>query len=450
MNDNVVAIVGRPNVGKSTLFNRFTAARTAIEEKVPGVTRDRLYGISEWRGRSLVVVDTGGITFGKQNHITTMVQQQINLAVEEARVIIFLLDGREGLTALDEEIGNMLRRSGKTVLPVVNKLDTYEAESNRYSFYSLGFGDPLPISAEHGRGIGELLDVIWEHLPDHDQDDPHREDAVKVAVIGRPNVGKSSLINAILGKERVVVSQTPGTTRDAVDTYFEYEGQPCVLIDTAGMRRKSKVKDSVEYYSVLRSLKAVQRADLALLLIDAEAGIAEQDQKLAGYVDEIGKGLILTVNKWDLFRGGGHRKAQSREINMQVFIDDIKRHFSFIDYAPYVFVSALSGWRLDKLFPLIIKTWQEQHKRVPTALLNELLEDALIVNPPPTVKGKRVRIYYATQVSIKPPAFVFFANAPELIHFSYKRYLENRLREAFDFSGTPIIIKFRKRQRRGE
>ncbi|MFO7952400.1 MAG: ribosome biogenesis GTPase Der [Bacillota bacterium] len=450
MSDNLVAIVGRPNVGKSTLFNRLIASRTAIEEKVPGVTRDRLYGVTEWRDRNLVVVDTGGITFGKQDPLTTRVQHQINLAIEEARVIIFLLDGREGLTALDEDICNMLRRSGKPVLPVVNKLDSYEAETNRFIFYSLGFGEPLSISAEHGRGTGDLLDAILGHLPDNLGEDSHLEDAVKVAVIGRPNVGKSSLINFMLGKERVVVNHTPGTTRDAVDTYFNYKGQPYVLIDTAGMRRKSKVKDSIEYYSVLRSLKAVQRADLALLLIDAEAGITEQDQKLAGYVNEIGKGLILTVNKWDLFKGGGRAHGQVPEKNMQDFINDLHRYFNFVDYAPSVFVSAKTGWRLDKLFPLIMKTWQEQHKRVPTALLNELLEDALSVNPPPTVKGKQVRIYYTTQPSIKPPTFVFFANAPELIHFSYKRYLENRLREAFDFSGTPLVIKFKKRQRRGE
>ena len=450
MSENIVAIVGRPNVGKSTLFNRLTEARTAIEEKIPGVTRDRLYGISEWRGRNFVVVDTGGVTFGKQDPLTTRVQQQINLAVEEARVIIFLLDGREGLTALDEEIGNMLRRSGKPVLPVVNKLDTFNAEFNKYNFYNLGLGDPLPISAEHGRGTGELLDVIYGYLPGEEDALARLEDAVKVAVIGRPNAGKSSMINTLLGKERVVVSQIPGTTRDAVDTYFNYDGQPCVLIDTAGMRRKSRVKGSVEYYSVLRSLKAVQRADLAILLIDAEAGVTEQDQKLAGYVDECGKGLIIAVNKWDLYRGGNRKQGDSPEKAMQDFMVDLKRSFGFVEYAPTFFISALTGWRLDKLFPMISKIWQEQHKRVPTSLLNELLEDALIVNPPPSVKGKQVRIYYATQPSVKPPTFVFFANAPELIHFSYQRYLENRLREAFDYTGTPIIVKLKKRQRRGE
>lgn len=443
MTNNIIAIVGRPNVGKSTLFNRLTSARTAIEEKVPGVTRDRLYGISEWCGRNLVIIDTGGITFGKSDQLTNQIRRQIDLAVEEARLIIFLLDGREGLTALDEEIGTMLRRSGKTVIPVVNKVDYHELESVKYNFYQLGFGDPLAVSASHGRGIGELLDQICTFLPPETEDsEMEDEDAVKVAVIGRPNVGKSSMINTLLGEDRVIVDTSPGTTRDSVDTNFQHAGQSYIFIDTAGMRRKSKVKDAVEYYSVLRSLKAVQRSDLALLLLDGEKGITEQDQRLAGYVDEAGRGLVLVVNKWDLIK--------EREKSRELYLNNLRRMFSFVPYAQIAFVSALTGWRLEKLFPLIMKTWQEQHKRIATPLLNELLEDALAVNPPPTVKGKRIRIYYVTQPAVKPPTFVFFANEPELIHFSYKRYLENRIRESFDFSGTPIIIKFKRRQRRGE
>lgn len=443
MSENIIAIVGRPNVGKSTLFNRLTAARTAIEEKMPGVTRDRLYGLFDWRGKNMVVIDTGGITFGGDDQITTQVQKQVNLAIEEAQIIIFLLDGREGLTALDEEIANLLRRSGKTVLPVVNKLDTLSIEDERYGFFGLGFGEPLSVSASHGRGIGDLLDLVYENMPaDLSESEPGLEDLVKVAVIGRPNVGKSSLINTLLGKERVVVSREPGTTREAVDTYFHYDDHRCLLIDTAGIRRKSKVKDAVEYYSVLRSLKAVQRADVALLVIDGESGITEQDQKLAGYVDEVGKGLILVANKWDLVRGDENAR--------QSFINDLRRKFPFVSYAPYLFVSALSGWRMDRLFPVVLQAWQEQHKRIPTALLNELLEDALAVNPPPPVKGKQVKIYYGTQPEVKPPKFVFFANEPELIHFSYRRYLENRLREAFGFTGTPIEVKFKRRERRGE
>lgn len=443
MSENIIAIVGRPNVGKSTLFNRLTSARTAIEEKMPGVTRDRLYGLCDWRGKNMVVIDTGGITFGGDDQITTQVQKQVTLAIEEAQVIIFLLDGREGLTALDEEIANLLRRSGKTVLPVVNKLDILSIEDERYGFFGLGFGEPLAVSASHGRGIGELLDLVYEKMPaDPSESRPGLEDLVKVAVIGRPNVGKSSLINTLLGKERVVVSREPGTTREAVDTYFHYDDHRCLLIDTAGIRRKSKVKDAVEYYSVLRSLKAVQRADIALLVIDGESGITEQDQKLAGYVDEVGKGLILVANKWDLVRADENAR--------QSFIKDLRRKFPFVSYAPYLFVSALSGWRMDRLFPVVLQAWQEQHKRIPTALLNELLEDALTVNPPPPVKGKQVKIYYGTQPEVKPPKFVFFANEPELIHFSYRRYLENRLREAFDFTGTPIEVKFKRRERRGE
>ncbi len=443
MTNNVVAIVGRPNVGKSTLFNRLTSARTAIEEKVPGVTRDRLYGVSEWCGRSLVIIDTGGVTFGRNDQITTMVRQQVNLAVEEAQLIIFLLDGKEGLTALDQEIGLMLRRSGKNVIPVINKVDYQEMDPVKYNFYILGFGEPLPVSASHGRGTGELLDQICKLLPPEEENkEAYADNTVKIAVIGRPNVGKSSMVNTLLGEERVIVSTTPGTTRDAIDTYLQYGDQTFIFIDTAGMRRKSKVKDAVEYYSVLRSLKAVQRADLALLLLEGQGGITEQDQRLAGYVDQAGRGLVLAVNKWDL--------VESREIARKSYLEEIKRSFNFVPYAPVVFVSALTGRRLETIFPLIMQTWQEQHKRIPTALLNELLEDAIAVNPPPSVKGKRVRIFYVTQPEVKPPTFVFFANEPDLIHFSYKRYLENRLREAFSFSGTPIIIKLKKRQRRGE
>ena len=443
MTNNIVAIVGRPNVGKSTLFNRLTSARTAIEEKVPGVTRDRLYGVSEWCGRNLVIIDTGGMSFGRDDQITTLVRQQVNLAVDEANLILFTLDGKEGLTALDKEIAELLRRSGKIIIPVINKVDYHEMDVVKYNFYALGFGDPISVSAAHGRGTGELLDQICNLLSlEQESEETTDVDAVKVAVIGRPNVGKSSMINKLLGEERVIVSQIPGTTRDAIDTFFKHGDQPYILIDTAGMRRKSKVKDAVEYYSVLRSLKAVQRSDLALLLLDGVSGITEQDQKLAGYVDQAGRGLILVVNKWDLAKDRG----KAREI----YLENIKRSFSFVPYAPVVFVSALTGWRLDKMFPLIVQTWQEQHKRIPTALLNELLEDAIAVNPPPNVKGKRVKIFYATQPEVKPPTFVFFANEPDLIHFSYRRYLENRLRDSFIFSGTPIVIKLKRRQRRGE
>ncbi len=438
MGSNIVAIVGRPNVGKSTLFNRLTAARTAIEEKVPGVTRDRLYGSAEWRGESFIVIDTGGISFERNDPLIEQVRRQAELAVEEAQVIIFLLDGREGPAPLDQEIANLLRRSGKPVVPVVNKIDHPGAAAEIMTFYSLGIGDPLPLSAAHGRGTGDLLDRICELLPEEPSSAGPAGDAVRVALVGRPNVGKSQLINTILGRERVIVSATPGTTRDAVDTPFNYNGSDYLLIDTAGVRRKSKVKEAVEYYSVLRSLKAVERADVALLLLDAESGIAEQDQKLAGYVDQAGRGLIICVNKWDLLK----ERQQAR----QEWLAEIARAFAFASYAPAIFISALTGSRVQELFPLFYRVRQELYRRVPTSLLNELVLDALAVNPPPSYKGKRLKIYYASQVTVKPPTFVFFVNNPQFMHFSYLRYLENRLREAFDFCGVPLRLKIRARR----
>ena len=441
MNSNIVAIVGRPNVGKSTLFNRITESRSAIEEKMPGVTRDRLYGTAEWCGRSFAVVDTGGITFGGKDLLSTQVRRQAEVAVAEAQVVIFLLDGREGVTALDKDIAEQLRRSGKTIIPVVNKIDRPESEVEVPAFYELGMGEPLAVSAAHGRGTGDLLDRVCALLPP-DETEIYPEDAVKVAVVGRPNVGKSSLINTILGEERVIVDDLPGTTRDAIDTYFTFQDQQYVFIDTAGVRRKSRVKETVEYYSVLRSLKAIQRADVALLVLDGSKEIAEQDQKLAGYVDQAGRGLIVVVNKWDL--GGKTERARDK------WLEKLGRYFPFTPYAPVVFVSALTGRRIDQLFPLIRQIWQEQHKRIATPLINELVQDALAVNPPPAPKGKRLKIYYATQPTVRPPTFVFFVNDPRLMHFSYRRYLENRLRESFSFSGTPIRIKLKPRQEKGD
>ncbi len=438
MGGNIVAIVGRPNVGKSTLFNRLTAARTAIEEKVPGVTRDRLYGTAEWRGESFIVIDTGGISFERNDPLIRQVRRQAELAVEEAHVILFLLDGREGPAPLDQEIADLLRRSGKPVIPVVNKIDHPGAAAEIMAFYSLGMGDPLPVSAAHGRGTGDLLDRICELLPEELVSAGLAEEAVRVALVGRPNVGKSQLLNTILGRERVIVSATPGTTRDAVDTLFNYNGSTYVLIDTAGVRRKSRVKEAVEYYSVLRSLKAVERADIALLLLDAESGIAEQDQKLAGYIDQAGRGLIIGVNKWDLIKG--------RQEARQDWLAEISRAFAFAPYAPVTFISALTGSRVQELFPLFDRVRQELYRRVPTSLLNELVLDALAVNPPPSYKGKRLKIYYAAQVAVKPPTFIFFVNNPQFMHFSYRRYLENRLREAFDFCGVPLRLKIRPRR----
>lgn len=439
MGNNIVAIVGRPNVGKSTLFNRLTVARTAIEEKVPGVTRDRLYGNAEWRGRSFIVIDTGGISFERRDHLIKEVRLQAEIAVEESQVILFLLDGREGPAPLDQEIAALLRRSGKPVIPVVNKIDHPGAAAEIMAFYSLGMGDPMPLSAAHGRGTGDLLDRIYELFPpEQTAAETSAADAVRVALVGRPNVGKSQLLNTILGRERVIVSDKPGTTRDAIDTPFDHEGVPYILIDTAGVRRKSKVRAAVEYYSVLRSLKAVERADLALLLLDAESGIAEQDQRLAGYVDEAGRGLIIAVNKWDLIK---ERREGRRE-----WLSGIARSFAFVPYAPTVFISALTGSRVQELFPLFSTLREELYRRVPTPLLNELLIDALAVNPPPSYKGKRLKIYYATQVAARPPTFTFFVNDPQYMHFSYRRYLENRLREAFGFNGVPLRLNIRPRR----
>jgi len=439
---HIVAIVGRPNVGKSTLFNRLTATRTAIEERSPGVTRDRLYGSAEWQGESFIVVDTGGISFDSDDPLLRQVHRQVDLAIEEAQVIIFLLDGREGPVPLDHEIAGRLRRSGKSVIPVVNKVDHPKEMGALAAFYSLGMGDPLPISAVHGRGTGDLLDRICELLPQETAEGEPAEETIKVALVGRPNVGKSQLLNTILGRERVIVSDIPGTTRDAIDTPFSHGGRSYLLIDTAGVRRKSRVKEAVEYYSVLRSLRAIERADIALLLLDAAEGIAEQDRKLAGYIDQVGRGLIIGVNKWDLI--------QERQQARQEWLEEISRAFAFAPYAQVAFFSALTGSRVQNLFPLLEKVWQELYKRVPTSLLNELLIDALAVNPPPSYKGKRLKIYYASQVAVRPPTFVFFVNNPQFMHFSYQRYLENRLREAFDFAGVPLRLKIKGRRERGE
>lgn len=440
MGNSIVAIVGRPNVGKSTLFNRLTAARTAIEEKVPGVTRDRLYGAAEWQGKNFIVVDTGGLSFERSDPLIRQVRQQAQAAIEEAALILFLLDGLEGPNPLDQDIADLLRRSGKPVIPVVNKIDHPGAAGEITSFYSLGMGDPLPLSAAHGRGTGDLLDRICELLPGEQGEALSGEENIAVAVVGRPNVGKSQLINTILGRERVIVSSMPGTTRDAIDTPFSYEGRDYLLIDTAGVRRKSKVKEAVEYYSVLRALKAIERADVTLLMLDAGKEIAEQDQRLAGFVDRAGRGLVIGVNKWDLI---DDRKESRREWQAAV-----ERAFSFVSYAPVLYLSALTGSRVERLFPVTAAIQQELYRRINTSLLNEMVADAFAVNPPAAFKGKQLKIFYATQVSVRPPTFLFFVNDPRLLHFSYRRYLENRLREAFDFNGIPLRLNFKARRER--
>lgn len=432
----VIAIVGRPNVGKSTIFNRVIGDRLAIVEDKPGVTRDRLYGTGEWNGKPFSIIDTGGIEIDGEDEIMKSVRMQAELAIEEADVIIFMADAKTGLTHADDEVAQMLFRSGKPVVLAVNKVDNHGRMDEVYEFYGLGFGQPIAISGSHGLGIGDLLDAAVELLPEQ-TDDGYDEDVIRVALIGRPNVGKSSLVNALLGEDRVIVSDVAGTTRDAIDTPFERDGQRYVLIDTAGMRKRGKVYESTEKYSVMRAMKAIERADVVLVLINGEEGIIEQDKHIAGYAHEAGKASIFVVNKWDV--------VEKDEKTMQVFSQNIRDHFLFMSYAPIVYLSALTKQRLQKLLP-VVKHVSEQHAmRIQTHLLNDVVSDAVAINPPPSDKGKRLRINYVTQVATKPPTIVVFVNDPEIMHFSYERYLENKIRAAFNFEGTPIRIFSRRK-----
>ncbi|ANA82022.1 GTP-binding protein EngA [Paenibacillus vortex V453] len=432
----VVAIVGRPNVGKSTIFNRLIGDRLAIVEDKPGITRDRIYGSAEWNGKAFSVIDTGGIEIDGDDMILKSIRMQAELAIEEADVIVFMCDAKAGVTQSDEEVAQILFRSGKPVILSVNKVDNLKRVDDIYEFYSLGFGDPVGISGSHGTGIGDLLDVVVENLPEL-EDDGYDEDVIRVALIGRPNVGKSSLVNAILGEERVIVSDVAGTTRDAIDTPFEKDGQRYVLIDTAGMRKRGKVYETTEKYSVMRAMRAIERADVVLVLINGEEGIIEQDKHIAGYAYEAGKASLFVVNKWDM--------VEKEDKTMQQFEKKIRDHFLFMTYAPIVFLSAKTKQRLQKLLP-VVKHVADQHSlRVQTHLLNDVISDAIAINPPPTDKGRRLRINYSTQVAVKPPTMVVFVNDPELMHFSYERYLENKIRAAFDFEGTPIRIFTRRK-----
>lgn len=432
----VVAIVGRPNVGKSTIFNRIVGERVSIVEDVPGVTRDRIYSPAEWLTHEFNVIDTGGIDIGDEPFLE-QIRQQAEIAIQEADVIIFITSGREGVTSADEMVAKILYRSKKPVVLAVNKVDNPEMRTQIYDFYALGFGDPFPISGAHGLGLGDLLDAVVKHFPEK-ADEEYGEDVIKFCFIGRPNVGKSSLFNAILGEERVIVSEIEGTTRDAVDTVYTYEGQTYVMIDTAGMRKKGKVYENTEKYSVLRALRAIERSDVVCVVLNGEEGIREQDKRIAGYAHEAGRGVIIVVNKWDA--------VQKDEKTMDQFTQKIRDHFQFLDYAPVIYVSAKTKKRLDQLFPLL-KTVSENHAmRVKSSVLNEVITDAVAMNPTPTDKGRRLKIFYATQVSVKPPTIVVFVNNPELMHFSYERFLENRIRDAFGFTGTPIHIIARARK----
>ncbi|AOZ91386.1 ribosome biogenesis GTPase Der [Paenibacillus crassostreae] len=432
----VVAIVGRPNVGKSTIFNRLIGDRLAIVEDKPGITRDRIYGISDWNGKSFSVIDTGGIEIDGEDMMLKSIRMQAELAIEEADVIVFMCDAKTGITLADEEVAQLLFRSGKPVVLAINKVDNIKKVEDTYEFYSLGFGDPIGISGSHGTGIGDLLDAIVNNLPDLIEEE-YDEDVIKVALIGRPNVGKSSLVNAILGEERVIVSDVPGTTRDAIDTPFERDGQRYVIIDTAGMRKRGKVYENTEKYSVMRAMRAIERADVVLVVVNIEEGIIEQDKHIAGYAYEAGKASIFVVNKWDV--------VEKDDKTMKNFETKIKDHFLFMTYAPIVFLSAKTKQRLQKLLPVVKHVAQQHALRVQTHILNDVVSDAVASNAPPTDKGRRLRINYATQVATKPPTFVVFANDPELMHFSYERYLENKIRAAFDFEGTPIRIFTRRK-----
>ena len=437
MSKPVLAIIGRPNVGKSTFFNYIVGSRISIVEDTPGVTRDRIYGESNWRGRNFTLIDTGGIEPEKNDVILTQMRLQANIAIDIADVIIFVTDVRQGVTAADEEIALMLKKSKKPIILVCNKADSFQKfQSDIYEFYNLGIGDPMPVSASNAQGIGDVLDKVYDNLPKEADNDEDSE-RIKVAVIGKPNVGKSSLINKILGENRNIVSNIAGTTRDAIDSYFENEHGKYTFIDTAGIRRKSKVTEKIEKYSVLRSLFAIERADVCLMLIDANEGVTDQDAKIAGEAHEAGKGIILVVNKWDEYEKDTGTLEKYRKA--------IYEKLSYLSYAPVMFISAKTGQRVDKLFGMINDVAEQNAKRVTTSQLNQVINEAIAIVQPPSDKGKKLKIFYGTQASTKPPTFVIFVNSKDLFHFSYERYLVNQIRKEFGLEGTPIRIIVREK-----
>ncbi|MGN1030491.1 MAG: ribosome biogenesis GTPase Der [Butyricicoccaceae bacterium] len=433
----VIAIVGRPNVGKSQLFNRLAGRRLSIVEDTPGVTRDRLYADCDWRGREFQIIDTGGIEPSNDNEILQFMRMQAEAAIGAADVIILITDLRTGVTAADEDVASMLQRSRKPVVLAVNKVDTPgDVPPDFYEFYNLGLGDPMPISALHGYGTGDLLDECWKYFPE-EWEEEEEEDVIKVAFIGKPNVGKSSLTNQILGEERVIVSSVAGTTRDSVDTRYENEKGKYILIDTAGIRKKSKVDERVEKFSVMRSLMAVERADVCVIMIDAQEGVTEQDTKVAGEAHNAGKACIIVVNKWDLVEKDGR--------TMDEYTERVRVGLSYMPYAPVLFISAKTGQRVNKLFDLINHVYEQNHRRIPTGQLNSVLAEATARVQPPTDKGRRLKIYYMTQSGICPPTFVCFCNDARLFHFSYQRYLENQIRALYGLEGTPIRMVIRQK-----
>lgn len=434
----VVAIVGRPNVGKSTLFNRIVGGRVAIVESKPGVTRDRLYQDAEWAGRSFALIDTGGLDFQESGEIIEGIRRQVELAITESDAVLFVVDARAGLNPDDEEVASLIRRSGKPAILVANKVENFNFETDTFDFYRLGLGDPIPVSAAEGLNTGDLLDRLVNLLPDSDEED-YPPDVIKIAVIGRPNVGKSSLVNAVLGEERVIVSDIPGTTRDAVDTMFQLGEKHYVIIDTAGIRRKSRIDLPTEKYSVIRTLRAVDRCDVVLVMLDAAAGVTEQDKRIAGYAHEAGKASVLVMNKWDL--------VEKDDRTMNRHTEKVRQELGFMKYAPVIFISAVTGRRVSKVLELVDFVAEQHATRIGTPDLNSLFREAVMQTPPPTDKTRRLKILYVTQGGVKPPKFIIFVNDPELMHFSYMRYLENQVRSAYGFEGTPISFVLRKRTR---
>ena len=434
MANPLIAIVGRPNVGKSTFFNKVAGRKISITEDKPGVTRDRLYADSEWRGKPFTMVDTGGIELRSQDTMWTEIKKQAEVAIDTAQVIMFFVDGREGLTTSDYDVADMLRRSKKPVILIVNKIDEY-SEEKVFEFYSLGLGEPYPVSAEHGTGIGDVLDeaVSW-----FEKNTIEEDDSIKIAVVGRPNAGKSSLVNKLLGFERSIVTDIAGTTRDALDTKFSVNGKNYTIIDTAGIRKKSKVEDDIEYYSVMRAFDAVRRADVCLLVVDSTTNLTEQDTKIIGYVHEQGKPSVIVMNKWDLI------EKDTGTINK--FENKLKEDLKFMDYFKSIYISAKTGQRTDKMLSLIDEVYEHSHLRITTGMLNDVIADAVRSNEPPSFNGRRLKVYYASQVAVAPPTFVLFVNSSDLLHFSYERFLENTLRKSFNFVGTPIKILTREKK----
>ena len=437
MSKPIVAIVGRPNVGKSTLFNRLAGRRIAIVEGTPGVTRDRIYADADWLRHEFQIIDTGGIEPDSEDQILAQMRRQAELAIEMSDVIIFMVDGKNGLADADREVAGMLRKSGKPVVLAVNKIDNIHEAANAYEFYNLGMGEPFAISSSQGLNLGDMLDELVSHFPEYDSTTEEKE-TIEVALVGKPNVGKSSLANRLLGEDRSIVTNIPGTTRDSIDSYLETEEGKFILVDTAGLRRKAKVKEEIEYYSNLRTMTAIERADVVVLIIDAEEGASEQDERIIGYAHEMRKRILLIVNKWDLI--------EKDNKTMDTYTNELRSRFHFLSYAPMLFISAQTGLRAHKVLKAVADVYENYSKRISTGILNDVLSKALLMKEPPMVSNRRLRVYYATQTGVRPPTFIFFVNDSALMHFSYLRYLENQLRKSFDFEGTGIKIELRERK----